>query len=195
MSPPESPSVLHSVAGMLSRQVTKDRLLRAMVDRVVEELGAERGTLYLLDALSGELVSRVAHLPEIREIRLPPGTGVAGYVARTGHPVRVEDAASDARHFTGIDQLTGYTTRSMLAVPVRDAQGRLSGVLQLLNSRSGAFSPRDEERAGRLAAQVAEALERTSLRPGGDHDHGVLVDGPFNHIVGDSPPMTSLYER
>ena len=78
---PESPSVLHSVADLLSKQVTTDQLLKAMVDRVVQELSAERGTLYLLDAITGELCSRVAHLPEIEEIRLPPGKGVAGHVA------------------------------------------------------------------------------------------------------------------
>ena len=50
----DSPSVLHSVAGLLSRQVTTDQLLKAMVDRVVEELDAERGTLFLLDAITGE---------------------------------------------------------------------------------------------------------------------------------------------
>lgn len=73
MARADHPTVLHSVADMLSRQVTTDRLLRAMVDRVVEELSAERGTLFLVDARSGELRSRVAHLPELDEIRLPPG--------------------------------------------------------------------------------------------------------------------------
>ena len=43
----EKPSVLHSVADMLSRQVTMDQLLNSMVDLVVEEVGAERGTLYV----------------------------------------------------------------------------------------------------------------------------------------------------
>ena len=74
------PSVLHSVADMLSRQVTTGELLELMVDRVVEAVAAERGTLYLIDAITGELVSRIAHLPEMHEIRLPPGRGVAWHV-------------------------------------------------------------------------------------------------------------------
>ena len=76
-----TPAVLHSVADLLARPVTKDQLLHTMIDRVAEALDAERGTLYLVDAVTDELVSRVAHLPELSEIRLPPGRGVAGQVA------------------------------------------------------------------------------------------------------------------
>jgi GAF domain-containing protein len=128
----ESPSVLHSVADMLSKQVTTDRLLRAMVDRVVEELGAERGTLFLVDAITGELKSRVAHLPELEEIRLPPGKGVAGHVAETGEAVVVPDASRDSHFFPGVDEATGYKTRNMLVVPIRDEEGAIRGVLQVL---------------------------------------------------------------
>jgi Nif-specific regulatory protein len=191
----EKPSVLHSVAELLSRQVTTDQLLKAMVDRVVEELCAERGTLYLVDAISGELCSRVAHLPEIREIRLAPGKGIAGHVAETGEVMVHEEAAADDHFFPGIDRATGYTTRSMLTVPVRDVEGGIRGVLQVLNHRDGHFSQADAARLQDLAEQVAQALALTSMRPCGDRQHGVLVDGPFNHIVGESSGMVELYRR
>ena len=208
--PPSSPAaqvVLHSVADLLSRHVTTDRLLEAMIDRIVEALDAERGTLYLIDALTGELVSRVAHLPEIEEIRLPPGRGVAGYVAESGRPLVLPDASSDEHFFSGIDRLTGFTTRNMLTVPVLDAESpsdasdseprppAVRGVLQLLNRRLGDFDAADQRLATELARQVAEALAQTSLRPGGDHSRGVLLDGPFNHIVGESEVMRELYQR
>jgi len=185
--------VLHSVAGLLDRQVPTDELLAAMVDRVVAELDAERGTLYLIDALTGELCSRVAHLPELKEIRLPPGTGVAGRVAETGQPLVLHDVGAAEHFYPGVDERTGYTTRSMLTVPVYDVQGALRGVLQVLNRRAGRFGEADTERLEELAAQVAEALQRTSLRPCGDRQRGVLLDGPFNHIVGESDPMRQLY--
>jgi len=175
--------------------VTTDQLLQAMVDRVVAELGAERGTLFLVDAVTGELCSRVAHLPEIKEIRLPAGKGVAGHVAETGESMILEDVAEDQHFFPGIDQQTGYTTRNMLAVPVKDEEGAIRGVLQVLNRCEGRFRPEDEELTIALAQQVAQALERTSMRPCGDRQRGVLMDGPFNNIVGESPLMTTLYER
>jgi Nif-specific regulatory protein len=180
---------------MLSRQVTTDLLLKAMVDRVVEELSAERGTLFLLDAKTGELCSRVAHLPELKEIRLPPGKGVAGHVAETGETVILEDVTDDEHFFPGIDEVTGYTTRSMLAVPVSDASGATRGVLQVLNRRQGTFRAEHATLLKELAEQVAQALELTSMRPCGDRSRGVLVDGPFNHIIGESPAMKELYQR
>jgi Nif-specific regulatory protein len=183
------------VADLLQKQVTTDRLLRTMVDRVVQELDAERGTLYLVDAITGELRSRVAHLPEMDEIRLPPGQGVAGYVAETGEVVAVPDASKDAHFFPGIDEATGYKTRNMLVCPVRDDEGAIRGVLQVLNRARGDFTGKDKKRISDLAEQVAQALELTSMRPCGDRARGVLLDGPFNNIIGESPPMRALYER
>jgi len=195
MKPSRTPTVLHSVADILSRQVTRDRLVRAMIDRVVDELDAERGTIYLVDAVTGELWSRVAHLPEIDEIRLPPGRGVAGHVAETGEPVMLADVTDDERFFPGIDKMTGYRTRNMLAVPIRDEAGALRGVLQVLNRKKGTFRAVDQERLLDLADQVAQALELTSMRPCGDRSRGLLLDGPFNHIVGESRSMIELYRR
>ena len=195
MSDPDHPSVLHSVAELLGRPVATDQLLLAMVDRVVRELEAERGTLYLVDGRTGELSTRVAQLPELPEIRMPPGRGVAGHVAETGESVIVPEAAGDPRFNPEIDRLTGYTTRSMIAVPVRDEGGAIRGVLQVLNRRTGTFGAADLARLGELAAQVAQVLAQTSLRPCGDRLRGVLVDGPFNGIVGESPAMGELYDR
>jgi Nif-specific regulatory protein len=166
-----------------------------MVDRVVEEVAAERGTLYLVDAVTGELCSRVAHLPEMQEIRLPPGQGVAGHVAETGEAVISHDVTADDHFFAGIDRVTGYTTRSMLTVPVRDEEGALRGVLQVLNRRVGQFTAEDRDLVVGLAGQVAQALAMTSMRPCGDRERGVLVDGPFNQIIGESAGMRELYRR
>ena len=105
MSQSDSPSVLHSVADLLHKQVSTDRLLRVMVDRVVEELRAERGTLWLLDAESGELRSRVANLPELDGLRLKLGQGVAGHVAETGDSVVVPDASANVHFFPGVDKV------------------------------------------------------------------------------------------
>ncbi|MCC7534646.1 MAG: GAF domain-containing protein, partial [Deltaproteobacteria bacterium] len=185
--------MLRSVAAMLSRPVTTDHVLRAMVDAVVEALEAERGTLYLRDARTGELCSKVAHLPELREIRLPPGRGLAGRVAESGEIVLRDDVRADQGFFAGIDEQTGYRTRSMLAVPVKDDRGGVCGVLQVLHRRAGAFDARDRKLIVELAAQVAEALARTSMRPEGDR--GLVLDAPFSTIIGSSPAMLDLYGR
>ena len=116
-------------------------------------------------------------------------------MAETGEPVIVPDATSDGRFFPGVDEATGFTTRNMVAVPVRDSDGVIRGVLQVLNKQRGNFGKRDKARLAALADQVAQALELTSLRPAGDRSRGVAMDGPFNHVVGESPAMQQLYQR
>ena len=191
----KEPSVLHSVADLLDRPIATDQLLQKMVDRIKQELGAERCTLYLVDAQTSELVSRVAHLPEIKEIRLPMGKGVAGHVAETGEVVNLPDVRGDSRWFGGIDEKTGFETRSMLVVPVRDESSKTMGVLQLLNKTHGLFDEDDEQLLLELASQVSEALGCTSMRPADHLEQGLILDGPFNHFIGKCPSMQELFEH
>jgi Nif-specific regulatory protein len=180
---------------VLDRQVDLDELLKLIVDEVTRRLGADRGTLYLVDHARGELVSRVAHLPEIAEIRLRLGEGVAGWVARSSQVLNMRRGTRDPRFTSRIDELTGYQTESLLAVPVLGEAGAVIAVLQLLNKRGKDFEERDERLLSTLAAQVAGLLESTSLRsqlrPGQKHPLAFR----FNHIVGESAAMQQVYER
>ncbi len=164
-------------------------MLERIIDEVRVQLGADRGTLYLVDHATCELVSRVAHLPEIRRIRLRIGEGVAGRVAATGEVVRVPPGPT-AR---GIDALTGYVTKNLVAAPVVSG-GAVVAVLQVLN-KPGGFSDEDVELLAVLSERVAELLDQTSLsaqlRPG----HRQPLAFRFNHIVGDSAVMQAVYER
>ena len=176
------------------RQVDLDDLLRRVIDDVVRLLDADRGTLYLFDHARSELVSRVAHLPELAEIRLKLGEGVAGLVARTGVRVNVPGAKGHPKFSRRIDRLTGYETRSVLCAPVRGDGGSTLAVLQVLNARRGRFDDADEVRIDALSAEVALLLQTTSLRsqlhPGQRHALGFR----FNHIVGESPAMRVVYD-
>jgi Nif-specific regulatory protein len=188
-------SLLLDVGAMLAREVELDALLEMLGHRIASAMHAERATIYVVDAATGELRSRVADLPEMPEIRLPIGKGIAGYVADRGEIVNVRDVAHDERHFPGIDRATGYLTRNVLAAPITDKRRAIRGVVQVLNKRGGAFTPEDEAFLGTLAAQVAQAFESTTLRPSPDVDRGVPLRGPFNHIVGASPAMRRVYEQ
>jgi len=97
---------------------------------------------------------------------------IAGHVALTGEPLRLDDAydVSDAVPYTfnpAFDQLTGYRTRSVLAVPMRTPRGTLVGVVQLINAkRDGgivAYSDRDQALAVSLASQAAVSVENSQL--------------------------------
>jgi Nif-specific regulatory protein len=180
------------LGNLADRQVDLDAVLRRIVDETTRRLDADRGTLYLVDHATRELVSRVAHLPEIAEIRLRIGEGVAGWVAERGEPVRV--ASEDPRHAARVDALTGYRTDSMLAVPLQRA-GVVVGVLQLLNKQGGSFSIDDEAALDRIAGQVVEILDGTSLRSQLQADNPRPLAFRFNHIVGESAAMQAVYAR
>ncbi|MGH7298648.1 MAG: sigma 54-interacting transcriptional regulator, partial [Polyangiaceae bacterium] len=188
-------SLLLDVGAMLAREVELDALLGMLGSRIASAMHAERATVYLVDAATGELRSRVADLPEMPEIRLPPGKGIAGYVADRGEIVNVRDAARDERHFSGIDRATGFLTRTILAAPITDKRRAIRGVVQALNKKGGAFTREDEAFLTTLASQVAQAFESTTLRPAPDAERGVSLRGPLNHIVGASPAMMRVYER
>ncbi|MEZ4317410.1 MAG: sigma 54-interacting transcriptional regulator [Myxococcota bacterium] len=182
------------LGNLADRQVDLDAVLRRIVDETTRRLEADRGTLYLVDHATRELVSRVAHLPEIAEIRLRIGEGVAGWVADHAKPVRIARDEQDARHAHRFDALTGYRTDSMLAVPM-ERDGVLVGVLQLLNHRTGRFSEADEAALARIGEQVVRILDGTSLRSQLQPDNPRPLAFRFNHIVGESASMQAAYAR
>jgi Nif-specific regulatory protein len=186
---------LQRLATRLSGQIDLDKVLGELVDEVARQFDADRATFYLVDHAARELVSRAAHLPEIREIRLKLGEGVAGWVGQKGESLRIGPTDPDPRASRRIDAVTGYQTRSMLAVPVRDQDHVIIGVLQVLNRRGGDFDDGDLTRLQTVAREIAELLDATSLRGQLHPDHDKPLSFRFNFIVGDSSGMEHVYER
>jgi Nif-specific regulatory protein len=190
--------VLLAVGGLVGREVNLDELLHQLVDRIAVTMQADRGTLWLVDFSRGELFSRAAHLPELKQIRVKLGQGVAGHVAVHGGVVNIPTAQAEERFNPDIDRITGYKTTSLLAVPLRDSAGEIFGVLQVLNRLGGGqFSEDDAKKLGGVAAQVSQALETTSLytelqraRVSPAQPVGYF----FNKVIGESAPMRALYK-
>jgi Nif-specific regulatory protein len=187
-------SLLVDLGAVLKQEIGLDGLLSEMASRVARALAAERATVFVVDAETGELRSTIAVLPELQQIRLSPGQGIAGSVAKTGRVVNVADPASDPRWFPDVDRATGFRTTSMLAAPIIDSQRATRGVVQVINKKQGSFTDDDEAFLTVLASQIALAFEWTTLRPDGA-PRGVVVRGPYNHIVGDSEAMRAVYDR
>ncbi|HWO21161.1 MAG TPA: sigma-54-dependent Fis family transcriptional regulator [Kofleriaceae bacterium] len=185
--------LLADLGAMIAGEVELDDMLATFADRVARALGADRATLWLIDSETGEIRSRVAILPELPELRVPPGHGVVGYVVATGQVVNLRDPESDPR-WGGEDiaQRIGYRTTSMLTAPIVRRE-QIRGVMQVLNKREGAFTSRDEEFLRVLAEQIGRALDYTTLR-GDDAQRGLVLRGRFNHVIGRSPAMAAVYE-
>ncbi len=189
-------SLLVDLVSMLAREVDLDAWLEDAAGRLAEALGAERATLWLVDAEADDLVARVAVLPEVRDLRQPFGRGIAGLVAAGGQVLRIDDAASDPRFDPSADRRTGFTTRTVIAAPIREHDGApLRGVVQVLNRAAGPFDAEDERYLVALGRELGRALALTTLAPAADEAPGVVLQGPFNLIVGRGPAMDAVYER
>lgn len=150
----------------ICRKMNSERELGPLLDVVAREsvrlLDCDRATIFLLDRERNELWSKVA-LGSEEILRFDARMGIAGTAALTGNPVNVRDAYSDPRFYTAIDGQTGYRTRNVLAVPMRNQAGEIIGAFEVLNKRVGVFLPRDEETALALASHAATAIENAQL--------------------------------
>ena len=185
-------------APRVTRGMDLGQLVVEMVQRVADAVDADRGTLYLVDAANRSLSSIVAHLPELEGIRLAFGQGIAGKVAERGLSINVTDAAADPRHDASFDGKTGYNTRSILALPVRDSREHVIGVLQLLNAGDGSFAATHERQARELCAHIGQVLQATSLYADLKPQGTVEAERPglafrFNQIIGESAAMQRVY--
>ena len=138
-----------------------DTLLQMVVDYSMELLDADRATLFLYDATTKELYSRIAE--GTGELRISVNTGIAGAAARDLEIINIPDAYQDDRFNREVDKQTGYRTRSILAFPLTDNDNDLVGVLQVLNKQHGVFDKGDLALAQAFAAQAGVALQRAHL--------------------------------
>ena len=146
---------------------TLDEVLSELVDIVTRETSAERSSLFLNDAETGELYTRVAQGDNIREIRILNDSGIAGWVFSSGKGTLIDDAHADARFNKTIDEQTGFRTRSILCAPIKTVKGDVIGVVQALNKKDNEkhtlFTQDDLEFLQDIATQAAVALQSTEF--------------------------------
>jgi len=139
------------------------KVLKYTMDMVRILMNVEAGSLLFLD--SGELELAVAfntQLASMKKFRLKMGQGIAGYVAARGEAIIVNDTLKSPHFFSGVDKHTGYMTRSALCVPMI-SQGKVIGVIEVLNKINGDFTPNDEDLLQSIAASVSVAIENARL--------------------------------
>lgn len=165
MSPVQELNAMRSVSEVITSNIKLDDLLNLILGKLVTTIGAERGTLYLVDEERGELWSRVLlqDAGPLSEIRLRIGEGIAGHVAATGAVLNIPDAYADPRFNSQFDKVSGFHTRTILTAPMFNPQQKVIGVVQLLNKRDGAFTFRDERLLAAMAAQAAISIENARL--------------------------------
>ncbi|MCP3950877.1 MAG: sensor domain-containing diguanylate cyclase [Desulfobacterales bacterium] len=112
-----------------------ERILVIIFERLNQMIRAKNWTLFLLDPDTQELrFELVAGLQDysLSNIRIKVGEGIAGAVAQTGEPILVSDVRQDPRFSQKIDTLTGFTTRSLICLPLK-IQKSVIGVIEVVN--------------------------------------------------------------
>jgi putative methionine-R-sulfoxide reductase with GAF domain len=133
--------------------------LEAFTLKIAHFLHAERASLWLLDEALGELWSKVFG-GEQYAARVPVGSGIVGRVFETGQLMSVPDAYAEPLFNRTVDEQTGFHTRNILAVPLRDSYERVFGVAELVNKTHGEdFDAEDETRFRELMKSMQVLLE------------------------------------
>lgn len=154
---------LLKVARAVSAETDIAILLKTIAEQTKIALNADRCTVFLLDKSKNELSSKVALGLEIEEIRFPANKGLAGHVVRTGETVNIKDPYNDSRFNKEIDQMTGYITKNILCMPIKNMSHEIVGVFQVLNKRKGSFSKHDENLLIAIGSSAGIALENARL--------------------------------
>jgi Nif-specific regulatory protein len=171
-----------------------EALLKAMAEAATELLHADRASIFLWDRAHKELVARPALGVKGSELRIPDDTGVVGQVVHSQETRRVGGGLGEEEIDRQVDQATGYTTRTLLCVPLVAPGGRVLGAFEALNKRDGHFTDEDERGLIELAAHAAVALQNTQEFEELVAKHQQLVQQAAEglQLIGDSPAIEAV---
>ena len=156
-------SLLARFGRMVAAETHLEGLLTIIAEEVRNILSADRCSVFLVDPYKGELWTKIALGMEEKILRIPLGQGIAGFVSKTGSAVNIRDAYKDTRFVQDLDRITGYQTRSVLAVPLRGRDGKSLGVFEVLNKSRGSFNEEDEGLLRILATMAGTFIENATL--------------------------------
>ncbi|MBI5209264.1 MAG: GAF domain-containing protein [Elusimicrobia bacterium] len=157
-------SLLFEAGRLISSTLDLGEVLKTILELSAKVVGSERASIFLLDEKTQCLYFDVALDlgEEVSGLRFPLGQGIAGSVAQERKAAIINDVHADPRWSRKTDEKTGFSTRSILAVPMRHKE-RLLGVLEAINKADGAFDEDDLAALDVFASQAAVAIENARL--------------------------------
>jgi signal transduction histidine kinase/putative methionine-R-sulfoxide reductase with GAF domain len=159
-------SALMNACALLNTTLDLQKLLEIILQQSAVLTSAEASSLALIDQKTDELCFEVVVGEKkdiLKEIRLPRGTGIVGWVALKGEPLLIEDVSKDSRFYQKVDEKSQFKTTSILCVPLKTKDGTI-GALEVLNKVEGEkFDSNDQSLLMALASQAAMAIENARL--------------------------------
>jgi len=190
-------ALLNRAAQVFSSTLDLDQVLVTILEAVRHLLNVDVSSIWLIEPGTDEVVCLQAtgtQCDVVRGWHLPVGVGLVGQVALSGESSIIPNAQADERHFTGVDEQTGLTLRSMISVPLRVKQ-KVTGILQVADEKAGQFESTDLRFLESLAASAAGAIENARLYEETDRlrafnenivqsmDEGILLTDAEGHIT------------
>ena len=161
----ELAAMLAALTQDFASSLNVEETLQHAVDQIITHLRAEAASIFLLDETRRALVCRKCAGPvDITGLRLQPDEGIVGESVRSGHVQIVRDVSQNESFAAGVDQDTGFVTRSILCAPLA-VRGETIGALELINKRvgDGLFAGADVHLAMTVAAAAALAIHNARM--------------------------------
>ena len=171
-----------------------ESLLNALAEAATKLLNADRASIFLWDRARKQLIGRPALGVPGNELRIPDDTGIVGQVVHTGESRRVGGGVDEEQIARTVDKSTGYSTKTLLCVPLNSADGRRLGAFEVLNKQRGQFNDEDERALSEVATHAAVALQNTQEFEELLTKHQQLVEQAAQgvQLIGNSPVIEAV---
>ncbi len=156
---------LNEIGQAITSTLDLQETLTLITDRTIRLMNVAAASVALRDDEHGDVWFAAASgegSEAVIGLRMAWGQGIAGWVVEQGQPVMVPDVDVDARFFADMDKKSGFTTKSILCVPLK-TKGRTIGAVEVMNKRNGTFNNDDLQLLQALASPAATAIENAQL--------------------------------
>ncbi|EQC38533.1 hypothetical protein SDRG_04239 [Saprolegnia diclina VS20] len=157
------PSTASLAALATPSDISSDAVLQRAVGLLHRMMAIDHCRVYALDVPSNSLFSRVFRNQPSMSIRV--GDGIVGAVAESGKAMHLTDASTDPRWSIGTDNTSGLAISTVLCTPIIGPDGRVNGVLQLLNRRhEPSFTSVDHAICSAICTHLGVEIYNADLR-------------------------------
>ena len=148
---------------VIAREPDLEKQLLLLADLGRDVTVSDRCSIWVWDKELGEFWTKVAH--GISRVRISDEFGIVSAAARSGENTIINDPYADSRFDKNVDIKTGYKTKSILALPLRNSQREVIGVFQAINKKteSQSYTSEDIDHCCLVATYIEKQLENTIL--------------------------------
>ncbi len=156
--------LLNEIGREMTSSLDLDSALEKAMRNAQRMLQAEAVILFLLNESGEQLVLKASggRRMRIRDVSIRLEEGIAGWVARNGRPIIVNDVRTNPLYHSAIDAQTGLLTTCVLCVPM-ETRGEIVGVIEAINHPRGVFFENDQQMLSSVSSWASIAIDNANL--------------------------------